>query len=64
MGRPKKIKNQTRVSFVMSKEQADRVRHMALVMSKQEGRMITISETIRMAIETVYPVPKKQMNLF
>lgn len=64
MGRPKEIKDGTRLSVVLSKKQADRVKHMALRMSTQEGRQITVSEAIRMAVEAVYPVPKNQMDLF
>jgi hypothetical protein len=33
-------------------------------MSTQEGKQITVSESIRMAIEAAYPVPKGQMDLF
>ena len=64
MGRPKEIKDGVRLSVVLSKQQAERVKCMALRMSNQEGRQITTSEAIRMAIETVYPLPKNQMNLF
>jgi hypothetical protein len=64
MGRPKEINNGMRLSVVLSKKQADRVKYMALRMSTQEGRQITVSEAIRMAIEAVYPIPKDQMNLF
>lgn len=64
MGRPKKITNITRLSVVLSKMQADRLKYMALRMSTQEGRQITVSEAIRIAIEAVYPVPKSQMDMF
>jgi hypothetical protein len=64
MGRPKEINDGVRLSVVLSKKQAERVKYMALRMSTQEGRQITVSEAIRMAIETVYPVPKNQPDLF
>jgi hypothetical protein len=64
MGRPKEIKDCVRLSVVLSKAQAERIKHMALRMSTQEGRQITTSEAIRMAVETAYPVPKNQKNLF
>ena len=64
MGRPKQIKEGVRLSVVLSKQQAERLKYMALRMSTQEGRQIGVSEAIRMAIETVYPVPKKQLDLF
>lgn len=65
MARPKEIKDGVRLSVVLSKKQADRVKYMALSMSAQEGRAITVSEAIRMAIESIYPVPKtEQLNFF
>jgi hypothetical protein len=64
MGRPREIKDAVRLSVVLSKAQADRLQEMARQMSVREGRQITTSEAIRMAIETVYPVPKGQMSLF
>lgn len=64
MGRPKEIKDGVRLSVVLSKQQAKRVKYMALRMSTQEGRQITTSEAIRMAIEAVYPIPKNQMTMF
>ncbi len=64
MGRPKEIKDCVRLSVVLSKQQAERIKLMALRMSTQEGRQITTSEAIRMAVEAVYPVPKNQMTMF
>lgn len=64
MGRPKEIKDGIRLSVVMSKAQAERLKYMALRMSTQEKRQISVSEAIRMAIEAAYPVPKTQMDLF
>ena len=65
MGRPKEIKDCVRLSVVLSKAQAERVKYMALRMSTQEGRQIGVSEAIRMAIEAVYPVPSSdQADLF
>lgn len=64
MSRPKEIEGGVRVSTVVSKEQLDRIRYMAISMSQQEGRQITVSEAIRMAIAAVYPPPKeRQLNL-
>ena len=62
MGRPKEIDNSVRLSVVLSKEQADWIKRMALRMSSQERRQITVSETIRIAIETAYPIPKNQTD--
>jgi hypothetical protein len=64
MAKPKQINNAVRLSVVLSKVQANRIQHMAIKMSTQEGRQITVSEAIRMAIEAVYPVPKDQADLF
>ncbi len=44
----------------MSKEQAEKIKEVAVKMSWQEGRNITPSEAIRMAIETIYKLPKQQ----
>ncbi len=60
MGRPKEIENGVRISTVIPKEQLDWMKKMALKMSTNEGRQITVSEAIRMAIEVAYPVPKNQ----
>lgn len=64
MSRKRKIKDEIRLSVVMSKEQADRIKHMCILMSVQEKRMITVSEAIRMALEAAYPIPKNQKELF
>lgn len=64
MARPREIKDAIRVSTVLSKAQANHVKHMARQMSTREGRTITASEAIRMAIETLYPLPKSQPTLF
>lgn len=64
MGRPKKFKDCVRLSVVLPKAQADRLKHMALRMSTQERRPIGVSEAVRMAIEAAYPVPKNQKDLF
>lgn len=64
MARPKKIKEGVRLSVVLSKKQAEQVKKMALRMSTQEGRQITVSEAIRMAVEVAYPVPKSQITIF
>lgn len=65
MGRPKLIDDGIRVSTVISKKQLERIRYMAIRMSVQEERQIGMSEAIRMAIETTYPVPKnEQLDIF
>ena len=67
MPRPKKSENgSVRLQVVLDKEQAERVGEMSRLMGLREKRNITVSEAIRMAIETVYPVPAqpKQSELF
>lgn len=64
MGRPKEINDGIRLSLVISRDQAEQIRKMSLRMSAQEGRTVTISETIRQALEKCYPLPSKQMELF
>lgn len=66
MPRPKQLEDAVRISCVISKKQLRQIERAAINMSKQEGRLISVSEAIRMAIETAYPIPKeeKQMDLF
>lgn len=64
MSRPKEIKEGVRLSVVMSKAQSERIKYMAIRMSTKEGRQITVSEAIRMAIEAAYPIPKNQIEMF
>lgn len=64
VGRSKKLSDSVRLSVVMSKAQAERIKHMAIRMSTKEGRVVTVSEAIRSVIEAAYPVPKGQADLF
>lgn len=64
MARPKKIKESVRLSVVLSREHAEIIKLMAIRMSSQQGRQITVCEAMRTALEEVYPVPKNQMGLF
>ncbi len=64
MGRSKKIVDSIRLSVVMSKDQGDFIKKMAIRMSVNECRQVTVSEAIRMAVEEVYPVPNDQSNMF
>jgi hypothetical protein len=64
MSKPTKIKDAVRLSVVLSKAQAAQVQQTARRMSVQENRTISASEAIRMAIETVYPLNEKQLDLF
>lgn len=64
MARKKTIKNQTRLSFVVSQEQAKEVEKRAIQQSKQEGRLVSISEVLRDLVSVAIPVPKNQMELF
>ncbi len=64
MGRSKKLHDSVRLSVVLSKAQAERIRQMAIRLSTQEGRVVTVSEAIRSVLETAYPVPKSQGKLF
>lgn len=65
MARPRKIEEGVRLSVVLSKGQAERVRYMSLQMSARENRQIGVSEAVRMAVEAAYPIPKnKQRDLF
>ena len=66
MAKPKTIDNPVRVSLVLSKEQLQQVEKMVIRMSASEGRMISVSGALRMAVEAAYPIPKNpqsDMNL-
>ncbi len=64
MPRPKKIKDQIRISFVVSKAQGNEIQKRAIQMTKQTGRIVTISETLRELVAVAFPVPKAQLDLF
>lgn len=55
------VKNEKRVSVCLSKEQLSQVERMAIQMSTQEGKIVTISEAIRRAVETCYPANKQSV---
>jgi hypothetical protein len=66
MGKRRTIEDRETVSCAISKAQLDWVRHMARQMGAKRDRNVSLSEAIRMAVETVYPMPKKpkQLDLF
>ena len=64
MGRPKEIKDGVRLSVVLSKEQAEYIKKVAIRMSSNEGRQISGSGAMRLAIEAVYPLPRNQLEMF
>lgn len=64
MGRPKKLIDSVRLSVVLPKAQALRIRQMAIRLSTKEGRVVTVSEAIRSVLEAAYPVPASQGKLF
>lgn len=61
--KPKKLHDGRNMTIYMEKTQLNHVRHMAIKMSHQEGRDISVSEAIRMAIDTCYPMAQ-QMDMF
>ena len=63
MGRPLQIKNAKRISVVISDRQLKQIEKMSNHIGTQESRKVTVSEAIRLAIETVYPLPK-QYDMF
>jgi len=63
MARPKEIKDGMRLSVVLSKKQVEQIKRRATQMSAQEGRLIGVSEVIRMAVEIACPIPK-QFDMF
>lgn len=63
MARPKEIKDAKRISVVISDKQLKQIEKMSNHIGTQEGRKVTVSEAIRLAIEAVYPLPK-QFDMF
>ena len=61
--KPSTVKHGKVFAIYISEEQLNHVKKMAVRMSSTEGRLITASEAIRMAIEAVYPC-EKQMEAF
>lgn len=62
---PKKVtvKNEKRISVCLSKQQLMQVEKMAIEISKQEGRIVTVSEAIRRAVEICYPLAQQGLFL-
>jgi len=56
MTKKAQIKNHKRVSVCLSEEQLQMVEEMAIQMSKSGGKLVSISEAIRRAVETCYPI--------
>ena len=48
-----------KTSIVLEKKQIEIIKEAALQLSIREGRLITYSEAIRMAIDKCYPLSKK-----
>lgn len=63
MNEREKVDSYKRVSVCLSKEQLKKVEKMAIEMSRQEGRLISVSEAIRRAVEICYPMAEKQLIL-
>lgn len=59
MPRVVEVKNEKRVSSCMSQQQLAQIEKAAIEMSRQEGRIITVSEAIRRALAICYPVPQQ-----
>ena len=64
MPRPKMFKNPKRVSVVMDESLYRHIEKQAIYMSSEEGKILSINEMIRRAIETCYPQPKQEMFKF
>ena len=58
---PKKVavRNHKRVSVCLSEDQLNKVEKMAIKLSQEEGKIVTISEAIRRAVEVCYPIMKQ-----
>lgn len=58
-----KIEHCQTVTCRMTKKLADHLRKIAISMSKQQGRVISVSEFIRETMKQCYPIPE-QDDLF
>lgn len=58
MGRPKELQDSVRLSVALSKAQAMRLKKIAIRMSNNLDRQVTVSEVLRLAAEA-YPMPDK-----
>lgn len=56
-----KIQNCQTVTCRMPKEMADHLRRIAISMSKQSGRVVSLSEFIRETMVKLYPIPKQEI---
>ena len=63
MPKPKKIKGPVRVSVVLEKEELDHLKQVILRWSLHEGKCISVSEVIRDALKTMYPMNTEQLSL-
>ncbi len=59
MPRKVAVRNHKRVSVCLSEDQLDKVEKMAIKLSQEEGKIVTISEAIRRAVEVCYPIMKQ-----
>ncbi len=59
MAKKVSVRSEKRVSVCLSKEQLLKVEKMAIEISRQEGKLITVSETIRRAVEICYPIAEQ-----
>jgi len=64
MPRPKIIKDQVRMFFVVSKAQAKQIEKIAEKTESQDGKRVTVSAFLRALVAVACPVPKNQMDLF
>lgn len=65
MGRKQIFKKCSRVGILLEEEQLEQIKRHAISQSRAEGRLINVSEMIRRALSTCYPVgSRKEMELF
>lgn len=53
------LRSEKRVSVCLSKEQLAKVEKMAIEISRQEGKIVSVSEAIRRAVEICYPIAEQ-----
>ena len=64
LGRPKKFENPKRVSVAMDSAMLENIKKEAIYMSSIEGKLLTVNEMVRRAVNICYPQRKQEQFKF
>ena len=64
MGRPKEMKNPKCIALSVSEQMKIHLQKQAAIMGMKEGKPVSVNETIRRALNTVYPTDKQELFEF